>query len=615
MVLTGGPAATDKVCSMTLDDSAFDVRQPHEQTFEDVIAGLATNAHRGLTSEQVNERQTRFGSNVLRVTGRVSGWRRLVAQFTDPQVYLLLSAVAVAMIVWTTEGASGVPYEALIILAIVVLNAFLGYFQENRAERALASLQKMAPAQASVIRDGEQRRIMTHDLVPGDIILLVEGDSVPADGRLVLAQSLMTSESSLTGESLPVRKDTAPVARETGIGDRSNMVFAGTTALSGNGRAIITAIGMKTEFGKIANLLDTVTAQITPLQSQLKRLSKQMGAGVLGVAVCVVITLLAIHGIRSPDAVMNILLFGIALAVAATPEGLAAIITLVLAIGVQRMAHRGAIVRKLSAAETLGSATVIVSDKTGTMTRNEMTVRIIRTASGESDVTGTGYSPKGCLQTPDQRELPDEQREEVHQLLVGASLVNNAQLTESAKGWTIHGDPTEAALLVAARKMHIQPSDVQAANPRLAEIVFSSERKRMSTVHLDSQTPGNNVIFAKGAPEILLGFCTREFKAGLIRPLTSERIQEILRDNERLTGRALRTLGVAMRSIGSEETIYPTATDEHEVERDLAFLGLVGMMDPPPPRGAPIGGEGATRWNPHHYDHGRSSKHSHGDCP
>ncbi|CAN5581093.1 cation-translocating P-type ATPase [soil metagenome] len=557
--------------------------QPHELSPEEVVVELASDGENGLRSEQVIQRQIEYGANILRASVRIPAWRRLLAQFIDPQVYLLLSAAVVSIVVWVIEGGAGVPYEVLIILAIVVLNALLGYFQEDRAERALASLQQMVPAQTTVMREGMQRRVMARELVPGDIVLLSEGDSIPADGRLLEAQSLMTSESSLTGESLPVRKETTAVAREAVIGDRLNMVFAGTTAISGNGRAVVTAIGMDTEFGKVAKLLDATAGQITPLQLQLKRLSKQMGVGVVVVAVCVVVVLLLINGVQSANTVMNVLLFGIALAVAATPEGLAAIITLVLAIGVQRMARRGAIVKKLAAAETLGSATVIASDKTGTMTRNEMTVRSIITASGEAVVSGNGYTPEGDLATPEHGDLSADQRNEVHELLVAATLVNNSSLSHSAKGWGIQGDPTEAALLVAAQKIHIVSSDLHLEYPRLAEVVFSSERKMMSTVHEDGSTRGNRVAFTKGAPDILLESCTHEFVAGISRLLTEERRRDILRSNEELTNRALRTLGVAMRSIVPSETINSADPDGAAIEQGLTFLGLIGMMDPPRP--------------------------------
>jgi len=566
-----------------LDASSSTLERPHEQTAEEVIAALGTHVQAGLTFRDVQERQQRFGLNVLQATIQVPAWRRLLMQVHDPQTYLLLSAAAVAAIVSRLEGGSGIPYESLIILAIVALNAVLGFIQEDRAARASDSLRKMVPVETTVIRDGQQQRLLARDLVPGDLLVLHEGDSIPADARLLQARSLITTESSLTGESLPVLKHTDPLEHSAAIGDRLNMVFAGTMAISGNARAIVTATGMQTEFGRVAELLGTAGDQVTPLQRQLKHLSKQMGVAVVLIAACVVATLLAIHGLEGANTVMNVLLFGIALAVAATPEGLAAVITLVLAIGVQSMARRGAIVKKLPVVETLGSTTVIASDKTGTMTRNEMTVRVIVTASGRTDVSGIGYSPEGDLTAAQDEGLSKNQWTEVHQLLLGAALVNNARLDEVEDQWKIQGDPTEAALLTAARKAGILPAAIQSLYPRLTEVAFSSERKMMSTVHEDKQSSGESIVFTKGAPDIVLEYCTQELVAGVARPLTSQRRQEIFRNNEQLTVNALRTLGVATRSFTLLEPFDTAVHDGIAIEHSLTFLGLVGMMDPPRP--------------------------------
>ncbi len=566
-----------------LDDSSSILQSPHEQSASAVVAALGGDPQAGLTSEEARKRQKLYGRNILRSKPHVSAWLRFLAQFHDPQVYLLLTATAVAMLVSKLQGATGISYEALIILAIVILNAVLGFVQEDRAERALASLAQMMPEQATVIRDGTQLRLLAQELVPGDLLILSEGDSVPVDARLLQATSLLTSESSLTGESLPIRKHSNPVEHSAVLGDRLNMVFAGTLVVSGNAQAIVTSTGMQTEFGRIAKLIDVESNQITPLQQQLKLLSKQLGVAVVLIAICVVVVLLAVQGLQDAMTVMNVLLFGIALAVAATPEGLAAVITLVLAIGVQRMARRGAIVKKLPAVETLGSTTVIASDKTGTMTRNEMTVRVVATASGQAHLSGIGYSPEGDLSSATNGKLSEWQKEEIHQLLLAATLVNNAQLNESAKGWKIQGDPTEAALLTAARKAKILPSTTQTLYPRLAEIPFASERKMMSTINGQDQHTGETLVFTKGAPDILLEHCTHEFAAGVTHFLTPERRHDILRENEQLTSSALRTLGIATRLLTADEADNPTAIDEHTVEQNLTFLGLVGMIDPPRP--------------------------------
>ena len=556
---------------------------PHERPIEEVLADLDANVHIGLTSREARERQSCYGLNLLQFRPQVAGWRRFLEQFRDPQVALLLAAAGVSIVVSIVENSSPISYEAFIILAIVVLNAVLGFVQEDRAERALTSLQHMTPASATVIREGKQQRLLAQELVPGDLLVVREGDLIAADARLLQAQSLHTMEAPLTGESLPVLKDTAPVEAGAAIADRLNMIFAGTLVISGNARAVVTATGMQTEFGKIAALIHLENDQLTPLQLQLKHLSKQLSFAVVIIATVVVATLLIVHGLHSTTAVMDILLFGIALAVAATPEGLAAVITLVLAIGVQRMARRGAIIRKLPAVETLGSTTVIACDKTGTLTRNEMTVRIIVTASGQADVSGIGYSPEGSLTNSRGQDLSENQWSEINSLLLGAVLVNNAQLDDSATGWKIQGDPTEAALLTAARKAKIIPSKIQGEHPRLAEIAFSSERKMMSTVHENNGSSAETTVFAKGAPEVLLAHCTDENIGSISRPLTDLRRQQIFRDNEQLTANALRTLGIAARRLVPHEVYGPTSIDAGVIERGLTFLGLVGLMDPPRP--------------------------------
>jgi P-type Ca2+ transporter type 2C len=310
----------------------------------------------------------------------------------------LLVATAISVGLWVYERDTALPYEGLTIFAIVLLNGILGYVQETRAERAVAALRAMSANEATVLRDGERRSVPAAELVPGDVILVEEGDTIPADARLIGSTALHTMEASLTGESLPVSKDVAPVKEEVGLGDRRNMIFSGTVATYGRGKAVVTATGMHTELGKVAGLLSQTQEQTTPLQKELDRVGKLLGGIVLAIAAVVVVTILLVEGIRDFAAFLDVLIFGVALAVAAVPEGLPAIVTTTLAIGVRRMAGRNAIVRKLPAVETLGSATVICTDKTGTLTKNEMTVRTVVTASGRVDVTGTGYTPEGELQ-------------------------------------------------------------------------------------------------------------------------------------------------------------------------------------------------------------------------
>ncbi len=559
----------------------------HDETVTRIESSLGTDVHSGLSAQQVRERQALWGPNVIPEGRRVSPIQRLLAQFRDPQVYLLLAAAAVSMAVSVLEQPPRVSSEAMIILAIVVLNAVLGFAQEGRAERAMASLRAMVPAEATVIRDGSRQRLKAREIVPGDLLIIREGDSIPADAQVIQAKAFQTMEAALTGESLPVAKDPGRSEPAAVIADRTNMIFAGTTAISGHACAVVTATGLRTEFGKIAELVRSAGEQATPLQGQLKRLSKLLFGAVIGIAAVVIITLLSVHRVDSLAGVVQILIFGIALSVAATPEGLAAIITVVLAVGVQRMARRGAIVRKLPAVETLGSATVIASDKTGTMTANEMTVRVLVTASGCTAVSGSGYAPDGKLTDGRNQPLSPEQEKEVLSLLEASVLVNNAQLNTDGRVWHIHGDPTEAALLSVAGKARLDPASIQAQYPRAAEIAFSSERKMMSTLHRNGQYPEELVVFTKGAPDVLLEHCTHELTAGGNQILTPLRRKQILSENTRLAEDSLRTLGVATRILLSQQAFDAENIDEPAIERDLVFIGLAGMMDPPRPQVRP----------------------------
>src|SRR5919199_4076987 len=346
-----------------------DLTAAYQKPMEEVIAELGSDADRGLTTEDAQRRLARYGPNELEAERPVPAWRKFLAQFQDVLIVLLLIAAAISLVMWLVERDDPVPYEALVIFAIVLLNGVLGYVQEARAERSVAALRAMAAAEARVLRDGQPQRVPATGLVPGDIILIEEGDTIPADGRLIRSVALQVAEASLTGESLPVSKHTAPLADEVGIGDRSNMVFSGTVATYGHGRAVVTATGMHTEMGKIAGLLHRTESDPTPLQQELDRTGKLLGIVVVIIAVVMIVTILVVEGIREFGALVDVLILGVALAVAAVPEGLPAVVTAVLALGVQRMAQRNAIVRKLPAVETLGSATVIASDKTGTLTK------------------------------------------------------------------------------------------------------------------------------------------------------------------------------------------------------------------------------------------------------
>jgi Ca2+-transporting ATPase len=547
-------------------------------TAEEVVGGLGSEQRHGLGCQEASARLMRYGPNELETEKPVPAWRRFLAQFQDVLIILLLVATAISVGLWVYERDTALPYEGLTIFAIVLLNGILGYVQEARAERAVAALRAMSANEATVLRDGERRSVPAAELVPGDVILVEEGDTIPADARLIGSTALHTMEASLTGESLPVAKDVAPVEQEVGLGDRRNMIFSGTVATYGRGKAVVTATGMRTELGKVAGLLSQTEEQTTPLQKELDRVGKLLGGIVLVIAAVVVVTILIVEGIRDFAAFLDVLIFGVALAVAAVPEGLPAIVTTTLAIGVRRMAGRNAIVRKLPAVETLGSATVICTDKTGTLTKNEMTVRTVVTASGRVDVTGTGYTPEGELQHGGRLLQEPALRTEVERTLIAADLANNATLTHNDGRWSVQGDPTEGALIVAARKVGLAQEALDARFERVGEVPFSSERKLMSTVHKDAEKPERIAAFAKGAPDVLLPRCSHEIVCDEARTLTDERREEIRTTNETLAGEALRTLGVAFRSL-PPETLDAEVDDA--IETDLVFLGLVGMIDPP----------------------------------
>jgi potassium/sodium efflux P-type ATPase len=542
----------------------------------DLAAELDTDIRRGLTAEEAAARLSRYGANQLDSATAVPAWRRLLKQFADPLIYLLFAAVVVSLIAWGLEGARDIPFEAIVILVIVGLNAVLGFVQEARAEQAVAALQRMAAADATVVRDGRDQRVPAADVVPGDILLLAEGDSVSADGRLVEAASLTIAEASLTGESEAVLKRVATLDGAAALGDRLNMVFDGTAVTRGRGRAVVTATGMATEMGNVARLLGRTDEVRTPLQREVDRIGKMLGVAVIAIATIVVGTILLTSDISAGSDLVAVLLVGVSLAVAAVPEGLPAVLSVVLALGVQRMARRRAIVKKLSSVETLGSASVVCSDKTGTLTRNEMTIETVVTGSGEVEITGSGYRPEGDLLV-DGRALDDETLlEEVRSVLGGGSLANDASLHEVDGTWTIQGDPTDAAFLVAEAKVRGLPESRHERFERVGEVPFTSERKLMSTLEADADHAGGIAVVTKGAPDVLLARCASEQVAGSVRPLTDERRQAVLDTVDRLADRALRTLAVAYRPLRGEDP-----QEDESIEHDLVLLGMVGIIDPP----------------------------------
>ncbi|GIV85330.1 MAG: haloacid dehalogenase [Candidatus Roseilinea sp.] len=554
----------------------------YQESPEAVLARLGADPARGLTADEAAARLRQYGWNELESSPTTPAWRKFLAHFQSPLVLLLWVATLISFVAWLIERESELPFEALAILVIVLLNAVLGFIQEERAERSVAALKAMSAAMATVMRDGQRQKIPAREVVPGDILLVEEGDTIAADARLIEVIGLQVSEAALTGESLPVAKSLAAIREEVGLGDRRNMLFAGTAAIYGRARAVVTATGMQTEMGKIAGLLQRTEDAATPLQAEIERVGRALGVAVIVIAIIIIAVVFLTQRVTTVKAVVDVLIVGVSLAVAAVPEGLATVLTIVLALGMQRMARRNAIVRKLAAVETLGSANVICTDKTGTLTRNEMTVRTVVTASGRVALSGAGYAPEGQVLAQDGRPLTDPiLRAEVEYALRAADLANNSVLQRGDGRWIVQGDPTEGALHVAAAKLGLQHAALEQRFPRIGEVPFSSERKLMSTVHADAQKPERAVIFAKGAPDVLLARCCAERVGEAARPLTDERRREIQACIDQLAGEALRTLGVAFRTRPRDQ--IGDGVIGEEIERDFVFLGLIGMVDPPRP--------------------------------
>ena len=567
----------------------------------EVAKALDVDTNTGLSSAEAQRRLEKFGPNQLASAPPVPKWKKFLAQFQDPLVYLLLAATVISLIAWFIERSHGtagevLPFDAIVIILILIVNAVLGYIQEARAEQAVEALAQMTAPQTSVLRDGKIVHINTADVVPGDIVVLGEGDTVSADGRLFAAASLRIAEASLTGESVPVGKKPDTLDSAKALGDRTNMIFNGTSVTQGTGRAIVTGTGMNTQVGKIADMLSQTDDEDTPLQKEMTHVSKILGIAVCIIAAVVLVALFITQGFhKMPDDLIDSLLLAVSLAVAAVPEGLATILTVVLALGVQRMAKHNAIVKKLSSVETLGSASVICSDKTGTLTRNEMTVERIVTPSGEVQLTGTGYEPKGKMLGMGGAAIEESapvNAEALRTIAVGA-FANDGDLRQNDAGqWEIVGDPTEVSLVVASRK--IKAERALGKLDRVAEVPFTSERKRMAVIGKDSSDNGNLSVYAKGAPDVLLGYCTRIAVGDAVRPMTEGDRQEILATVERLSGEAYRTLGEAYRPLGTtfladipgiKTNAAGQVTDISEqsdvIERDLIWAGMVGIIDPP----------------------------------
>ncbi|HEX5997558.1 MAG TPA: cation-translocating P-type ATPase [Jiangellales bacterium] len=548
-----------------------------------VAQRVQTDPDLGLTSAEAGRRLAANGPNQIESAPPVPTWRKLVEHFRDPLIYLLLAAIVISFAAWLLEGAAGWPYEPTVIAAIVVLNAVLGYVQQARAERAVDALQRMSSPTATVVRGGAQLRVPASELVVGDVLLLAEGDTVAADARLLSAATLKVSEASLTGESEPVFKDARTLPGPAALGDRTNMVFNGTAVTQGAGRAVVTATGMATQLGQIADLLHTTREDPTPLQREIARVGRMLGIAVIAIAVLATATIFVFFGVESLDDVVTALLLGVSLAVAAVPEGLPAVLSVVLALGMQRMAARNAIVKKLSSVETLGSASVVCSDKTGTLTKGEMTIGRVVTASGEVIVGGAGYRPEGPVEH-DGRPLEEDSTlwRETAIVLSGGSLASDAVLREDDGDWVIQGDPTEAAFLVAEMKLGTRDQRTGRFE-RVGQIPFTAERKLMTSLESDAYRAGKIAVVTKGAPDVLVDKCSHVRVGDDVVPLDDAWRARILSAVERLSDEAFRTLAVAYRPL---EVTAPPEIDE-SLENDLVYTGMVGIIDPSRPEAAP----------------------------
>ncbi|AAM07430.1 TPA: calcium-translocating P-type ATPase, SERCA-type [Methanosarcina acetivorans] len=551
----------------------------YDREISSVLEELKTSEE-GLSSEEAEKRLEEYGKNELKEKEKVSVLRLFLSQFKSILIFILIVASIVSALLGET-------IDSVVILFTVFLAGVLGFVQEYRAEKAIELLKSLTSPEATVIRNGAEKKIPSTELIPGDIILLQTGDRIPADARIIKEFNLKVDESSLTGESVPVQKITDALPASTSKADRKNMVYAGTSVAYGRGKGVVTATGMKTSFGELAGLLGTIERSRTPLQESLDKFGRWIGGATL-----VIVAFVAVLGVFSGFPPLDMFLWGVALAVAAIPEALPAVVTVGLGLGVRRMVKRHALVRKLPSVETLGATDVICSDKTGTLTQNKMTVEKIYVNKQNLKVTGNGYNPEGkFLKEDSDKEDPEVSEDDLHlrTLLLGAALCNDSNLHKEEDVWKITGDPTEAALVVAAAKAGFENSELERKYPRLAEIPFSSETKRMTTFNKLEDGPGSIldselVAFSKGAPEVILASCTKILLDGETKVLTQEQIQEISEQVKELADQALRVMALSFRPLEegfSPEKVTSGEIPAEEIEKDMIFSGLIGMRDPP----------------------------------
>lgn len=532
----------------------------HALTPEETLKELNSSEH-GLSQAEAQERLAEYGTNELQKQRGSSPAKIFLKQFKDVLVIILLVATALSI-------ATNQIVDAVVIIAIVIATAALGFVEEFRSEKAVEALKRMTAPTATVLRDGKEVKVVASEVVPGDVVLLFTGDKVPADARLIESVNLKVDEASLTGESSPVNKDVDACDEGLSIIDQRSMAFAGTVVVFGRGKAVATSTGMNTEFGKIAKMVQVTREKETPLEKRTRSIGKWIG--ILCVAICLGV---AAIGIAEGRGILDMILWGISLAVAAVPEALPAIVTGTLAIGMYRMAKVNTIVKKLPAVETLGCTGVICSDKTGTMTKGEMTVQRIYLDNQILKVSGVGYEPEGEFLLEDRKIGP---KEGLRTLLIAAALCNDAKLEKNtaSEKWAVKGDPTEGALIVVAAKAGLWKEELEAQQRRVGELPFSSETKRMTTMHIVSGK--KKIAYMKGAPEIVLNKCTKVLTNGKATKLTANDKVNILNVNEAMARQALRNLGIAFREL--PDTVE--ACDE-EIEKEFTFVGIVGMIDPP----------------------------------
>lgn len=538
----------------------------HEMRQEDIEQSLNTNYQEGLSTDDVANRRKQFGYNQLEEAEKQSALLLFFSQFKDFMVLVLLAATLIS-------GLLGEYIDAIAIIAIVLINGFLGFFQERKAERSLHALKELSAPQVSVLRDGKWVKVVSKEVIIGDIIRFASGDRIGADVRLIETNNLEIEESALTGESVPVTKSTNPVIGENmSLGDLENMAFMGTMVTRGNGIGVVTSIGMKTAMGQIADMIQKAETMITPLQRKLEELGKIL------ISVALVLTGLVVGiGVIQGHDMYTMFLAGVSLAVAAIPEGLPAIVTVALSLGVQRMIKKKAIVRKLPAVETLGCASVICSDKTGTLTQNKMTVTHLWSGGRTWTVTGTGYEPDGQFYSGDQRVTPHSENA-LQQLLTFGMLCNHAELVTREESFVVDGDPTEGALLVAGLKAGLSRESLQKKFKIVKEFPFDSTRKMMSIIVVDQN--GKHFSVTKGAPDVLVGKSESILWEGRLQYKSAEITQKVEEAISEMSSNALRNIAIAYKPL-NERSIE--GTKENDIEEGVTFIGLQGMIDPPRP--------------------------------